>query len=412
MKPNLTRLVSEALHYREPALAYEISRQLADLFPDRTILETEDYDFDLVRYAEEGRCAVHVLSSAHAQLKAEWYQDERGLVLMPNNALVEIQWRGRRLNCLTVTRDDCGGHRHFLIADSERDAHEFFAAVCTASAEVNGEILIYGGSEFRRDRALAAQIAGTTLESLVLPAGLQDQLVADIEGFFRARELYESHGAAWKRGVLLFGPPGNGKTHAIKAMINRTGKPCLYVRSFRPSKGTVHASMEKVFHKARGVAPCFLVLEDLDSLVDDANRSFFLNEMDGFATNAGILTIATTNHPEKLDPAILERPSRFDRKIRFDPPGREDRLRFLRLADERREPAAKATHEDLELLADATKGFSFAYLKEVGLSGLMAWMADPRHGQIGAAMLAQVETLRGQMKKEAKRKSEVAEDEE
>lgn len=52
-----------------------------------------------------------------------------------------------------------------------------------------------------------------------------------------------------------------------------------------------------------------LILEDLDSLLTDQNRSFFLNELDGFAANEGIVTIASTNHPERLDPAISNRPS-------------------------------------------------------------------------------------------------------
>lgn len=72
--------------------------------------------------------------------------------------------------------------------------------------------------------------------------------------------------------------------------------------------------MEIIFEKARSEAPCVLILEDLDSLITDQNRSFFLNQLDGLEGNDGLLIIGTTNHFEKLDPALSTRPSRFDRK--------------------------------------------------------------------------------------------------
>ena len=78
--------------------------------------------------------------------------------------------------------------------------------------------------------------------------------------------------------------------------------------------GEEYAMME-VFWKARAESPCILILEDLDSLINDKNRSFFLNQLDGLENNDGLLVIGTTNHFERLDPAITKRPSRFDRKL-------------------------------------------------------------------------------------------------
>ncbi len=59
-------------------------------------------------------------------------------------------------------------------------------------------------------------------------------------------------------------------------------------------------SIRAVFKKARIMAPCILVLEDLDSLITDENRSFFLNELDGLESNDGILVVGTTNHLERV----------------------------------------------------------------------------------------------------------------
>ena len=72
--------------------------------------------------------------------------------------------------------------------------------------------------------------------------------------------------------------------------------------------------MRMVFGKARQLAPCMLILEDLDSLITDQNRSFFLNELDGLEGNDGLLIVGTTNHFDRLDPGLSSRPSRFDRK--------------------------------------------------------------------------------------------------
>lgn len=73
-------------------------------------------------------------------------------------------------------------------------------------------------------------------------------------------------------------------------------------------------AMADVFEKARQLSPCVIVLEDLDSLINDRNRSFFLNQLDGLESNNGLLVIGSTNHFSRLDPGLSSRPSRFDRK--------------------------------------------------------------------------------------------------
>ena len=108
----------------------------------------------------------------------------------------------------------------------------------------------------------------------------------------------------------------------MKALINQLAQPCLYVRNFGYDD---QEGMALLFARAR-MAPCIVVLEDLDSMITNENRAFFLNELDGFSANTGVAVLATTNHPEKLDTAILERPSRFDRKYYFNLPAEPERL--------------------------------------------------------------------------------------
>lgn len=411
MTKSLTNLISKSLLLPDDAAVYEVSQRLAETFPDSYVLETEDYDFDPSTYAEDGRCHIEPLDSTHAQIQVNWLRMERHAELETRNAFCEVLWRGKRLHYLSLIYGTSKTKRHHVIADQPADAHAFFEAVCAWNAEPHDEIMVFGGNNWRKDKALKEQIGKASFDTLVLAEGMADELIADFESFFASKELYEEIGVAWKRGVLLLGPPGNGKTHFIKAIVNRVGKPCLYVRSFKPCRGTVQQAISAVFAKARASAPCILIFEDLDSLIDDTSRSYFLNEMDGFAENSGVLSIATTNHPHKLDPALLERPSRFDRKFTFALPAKAERRRFLLRDNERRKDPARLSNEELDEIAALTEDFSFAYLKELGLSALMVWVRNPVPGQLGSIMRGQVETLRMQMRTERHAKAPKVEEE-
>ena len=139
------------------------------------------------------------------------------------------------------------------------------------------------------------------------------------------------------------------------------------------------------------------MLEDLDSLIDKSNRAFFLNELDGFAANTGVVVLATTNHPEKLDPAILDRPSRFDRKYYFDLPAPPERSAYIASWNQSLEPKLRLSEPVVPKLVEATDGFSFAYLKELFLSSMMQWMSESGNGRMNSVMLNQATVLRVQM---------------
>lgn len=127
------------------------------------------------------------------------------------------------------------------------------------------------------------------------------------------------------------------------------------------------------------------------------NRSFFLNELDGFAVNIGIVTLATTNHPERLDPAILDRPSRFDRKYPFNLPEQAERQAYISMWNESLKPMLRLSDEGVVMISTQTEGFSFAYLKELFLSSMMRWIANPQQGTMEQIMAVQVDILHEQM---------------
>jgi ATP-dependent 26S proteasome regulatory subunit len=131
-------------------------------------------------------------------------------------------------------------------------------------------------------------------------------------------------------------------------------------------------------------------------MIDDKSRAFFLNELDGFETNTGVVVLATTNHPEKLDPAILDRPSRFDRKYYFDLPTEVERGAYITAWNKALQPELRVSETVAAEVVGRTKGFSFAYMKDLFLSSMMQWMAVA-----GASMdeiiLIQTVQLRDQM---------------
>jgi AAA+ superfamily predicted ATPase len=385
----------QALDEPAHAIAYCVSKTLADRFPDRAIIEGCDCDFDLAAYAEAGHCRIEVDESEHNQFATSW-NSELGIVTEGYNAWYEVIWRGRRLEVVQMTWSDCGS-RFWILADTREVAEQFFTAVCVFNPEIADEVLVFEHGYWARNESLYRSIQQASFDQLVLTDSLARELLDDLLRFFASRELYSTYGIPWKRGVLLTGPPGNGKTHAVKALLKELQKPCLYVKSVSAANRLDESLISAIFSRARRVAPCVLVFEDLDSLIDNDNRSFFLNEMDGFAGNEGLATLATTNHPEKLDPALIDRPSRFDRKYLFDLPGLPERLAYLKKWDATLSPTLRLTDDGLADVASATEGFSYAYLKELFVSALTRWVDKADDERMDSVLKRLAEKLKAQM---------------
>jgi hypothetical protein len=380
-------LVNQAFSMPYNAIAYFISQQLHAAFPGRAMVEGSDWNFDLEAYAQAKQCVITARPSPYPRWITEWDEAGGGLGAVrvrADQAWFDVVWRDTRLEVLAMHWIE-GRSRplhFFILADDVAVATEFLQSVCAWNATPRDRVLVYDGDEWRKDTKLFAAVSTADFDSLVLAGDLKEQLRADARTFFAARETYERYRIPWKRGILLYGPPGNGKTHALKALIRELALPCLYVKNFRFSCGPDELSIQEVFGQARKSAPCVLVLEDLDALITKRNRSHFLNELDGFARNDGILTLATSNHPQKLDPAIVDRPARPERR------------RFLTGWNVRLEAPMRASNETLAGVADAAEGFSFAYLKELCMAALMRWMSMPCEGAMNDILPEQVMHLR------------------
>jgi len=393
-----TTLIGDALQLPPNAIGYEVSRFLSTHYPTRALVEDNGVLSGLEEYSRAGHCALALKEGPYNRQQGRWLRPGLGLMDDGHQTWYEVTWQGHALQVLALFWSEAmNASTHYYVLAATRDvAERFVDAVGTWNMELRDEVLVFDSGHWHKDPVLFHAIKGATLDNLVLRGSLKDDIYADLSGFFAARETYERYGVPWKRGVLLVGPPGNGKTHAVKAIVNALARDCLYVKSFR-SQGPDEYSIRAVFERARLSAPCILVLEDLDSLITSNNRSFFLNELDGFAGNAGILTLATTNHPERLDPSIVDRPSRFDRKYPFDLPAAEERRAYIAQWNLTLQPELRLDDDAAARIAEGTDGFSFAYLKELFLSATMRWMALARPGEMAGIMAEQVEVLREQM---------------
>jgi hypothetical protein len=366
-------LLQGALSASTRNLSYHLALSLEQHFTDRHVLTTSDRTFDVERYGAAGHASVRRTDSVAPLLELQFRGLERGSTLLSPIAWYDVEWRSHCLHALSATwvQGDCPHNEWFVVADEPEVARAFHEEVCRFASNVPNVVWVFARGYWSRSSELHAAIRTASFEDLVLAPSLEHVLSKDFERFLASKELYARHRTPHRRGALLVGPPGNGKTHAIRALLREINLTVLYVKSLKTRHSPEADSIAEVFDEARDRSPCVLVLEDLDALVSDETRSVFLNELDGFARNDGVITIATTNHPERLDPALLERPSRFDRKYFFDVPAAEERRRYLARWRDRQAPELRASDAAIALAIDRSAGFSFAYLQELTLATMM-----------------------------------------
>ncbi|MCI6407903.1 ATP-dependent zinc metalloprotease FtsH [Veillonella caviae] len=203
------------------------------------------------------------------------------------------------------------------------------------------------------------------------------QELSEVVEFLKDPGKFTSIGATIPKGVLLAGPPGTGKTLLAKAVAGEAGVPFFtisgsdFVEMF---VGVGASRVRDLFGQAKKNAPCIIFIDEIDAVGrqrgaglggghDEREQTLnqLLVEMDGFGANEGIITIAATNRPDILDPALL-RPGRFDRQVVVGRPDLNGREAILKV-HARNKPLADDV--DLKIIAKKTPGFTGADLSNL-----------------------------------------------
>lgn len=219
---------------------------------------------------------------------------------------------------------------------------------------------------------------------LILPEDIKRELFRNVKSMIEKAPEYAKYGIPGKRGIIMAGPPGNGKTMACKVLAKKLD--CAFI--WCSPDQVYDAGFDQIYEFARELAPSVVLLEDADVYGLDRRIGGFspmlgslLNILDGVVENKGVVTILSSNYAEVLDSALTQRPGRFDTKLRIDRPTEKEAFEIIRRTLERRQTVFNGD-------PGVFKGYAKA-LAEAGASG--AFVVEV----VNYAMMLAVERGRG-----------------
>jgi SpoVK/Ycf46/Vps4 family AAA+-type ATPase len=192
-------------------------------------------------------------------------------------------------------------------------------------------------------------------------------ILNDLKSFWKKKDTYTEYRLMHKRGILLYGDPGCGKSGILqlcmKHIINDLNGIVINIKD----EDTVRGYLD-VVPKLRQIEPdrpIVVIIEDIDSIAGESAyiTSQLLNMLDGIKQIENVVYIATTNYPEKLEERITNRPSRFDRRYYIAPPSSEVRKAYLE-----RKLGDSSNSINLDQWVKDTEGMSMSHLKEIFIS--------------------------------------------
>jgi ATP-dependent 26S proteasome regulatory subunit len=227
-----------------------------------------------------------------------------------------------------------------------------------------GQVLSFGVSEHRGNELVSfLPRPGLSAGQVILPAGVLDSIERHVICVTSHAERLRAVGQHLKRGLLLHGVPGTGKTHIVRYLMSRMRDCTVIVLT-----GHAMRFLESAAVLARRLQPSMLILEDVDLVAldrhfsDDGNPMLFslLDAMDGIGADADVTFVLTTNRVAMLERALAERRGRVDLAVEILLPDAAARERLLRLF-----AGGMRLDADLAPVVEATEGVTASFIKEL-----------------------------------------------
>lgn len=194
---------------------------------------------------------------------------------------------------------------------------------------------------------------------LEFPDANTHKVTTELKKFWESEDVFRKHKLTYKRGIILWGPPGGGKSCTLQlvcrdvisrgGIVIKFGSPGLFSQGIRKLR------------EIQPTTPIVVLMEDIDSTVRSYSETDVINILDGVDHMDKIVFLATTNYPEQLGERIMNRPSRFDKRYKVGYPSAESRklyLEYLLKGD-------TIDEVDVDKWVSDTKDFSIAHLKEL-----------------------------------------------
>lgn len=200
---------------------------------------------------------------------------------------------------------------------------------------------------------------------LIFPDNMFTDMLDDVKMFWESKNRYDKYNYVYKRGILLYGGAGCGKTSLIalmaKELIEKHNGIIISLRDADDLR-----CIDKIMVALKTIEPnrkIIIVIEDIDNFIngEKSDLTKLLNILDGTLQINNVVTIATTNFPEKLEERISNRPSRFDRRYEVGLPNKEVREYYITKKTD-------LTKEEIDEWVTATRGFTIDHIKELILS--------------------------------------------
>lgn len=273
---------------------------------------------------------------------------EKGSLLLA----VEPSWQSTRVSVYSLDKDKELAEKFFKDIDEWISKNNFYKGQKINST---GKFL---------------DLSKVDYEDVVLPAKTQKEIFTNVRQMVERMADYEKFGIPSKRGVILAGPPGCGKT--LVARILAKNLPCTFI--WANVKEIMENGFEGIYEQARELAPTIVLMEDADGFGIDRRLgglnprlSELLGMLDGVEENKGVITLLSSNYAEMLDCALTNRPGRFDLKVYVGPPGPAEAQEIIRRTLDRRNVAFKGNPGVMAVIANtlSSRGASGAHMVDV-----------------------------------------------